>query len=240
LFKSQLRKYYIFAGLVLGLGLLFVPRPVFAQGLDIPSLVQEVNKDRVNEGLPELVHSPVLDKIASMKARDMVEHGYFSHTSPQNVSPWFWFEQGGYKYLYAGENLALDFSSAADVQRAWMASPKHRDNILKPEYEEIGFAIASGTFTFINGENRTRKGIIVVQLFGKPAARTANTTQSFEPPLLIVQAVSDFSNKVLSQTDIAVKEYEDEPQLPSIAWPLISLGLALLMFTAPLHGRFVV
>ena len=31
--------------------------------------------------------------------------------------------------MYAGENLAVDFTESTDIENAWLASPKHRDNI---------------------------------------------------------------------------------------------------------------
>ena len=59
-------------------------------------------------------------------------------------------EQEGYQYIYAGENLAVDFSESSEVIEAWFDSPSHRENLLSHNYSEIGFAV-------INGELKGRK-----------------------------------------------------------------------------------
>ena len=41
------------------------------------------------------------------KADDMAAKSYFAHTSPEGIDPWHWFAQVGYKFTYAGENLAV-------------------------------------------------------------------------------------------------------------------------------------
>jgi uncharacterized protein YkwD len=74
----------------------------------------------------------------------MLSNGYFEHTSPTGITPWYWFRQAGYNYQYAGENLAMDFFETKDVFTAWMNSPGHRANILNPNFKEIGVAVATG------------------------------------------------------------------------------------------------
>ncbi|MDP2648646.1 MAG: CAP domain-containing protein [bacterium] len=126
-------------------------------------LVQLANGDRVQSGLGELTVNPVLVAAAQAKANDMAEKGYFAHVSPDGLDPWFWFKQVGYRFEYAGENLAVDFSDSGDVNAAWMNSPTHRENILDPHYTEVGIATAQGMH---NGRATT----FVVQAFGRPAA----------------------------------------------------------------------
>jgi uncharacterized protein YkwD len=46
-----------------------------------------------------------------------------------------------------GENIAWgtgNLGTAAKIQRAWMASPGHRANILRRQFREIGIGIAVG------------------------------------------------------------------------------------------------
>jgi hypothetical protein len=102
-----------------------------------------------------------LFQAASAKADDMLEKNYFAHTSPSGITPWFWFEKEDYDYKFAGENLAINFSTAEDQQKAWMESETHRKNILDPNYRQIGLAIKKG---FINNKLTT----ITVQEFGTP------------------------------------------------------------------------
>lgn len=124
-------------------------------------LVSYTNEYRVGQNLPALTRNPVLDQAAELKAKDMIEKGYFAHVSPSGVNPWYWLTSVGYPYASAGENLAIGFNDSKDVVVAWMNSESHRKNILKQKYTEIGMAVAEGQ---IDGRNK----IFVVQYFGLP------------------------------------------------------------------------
>lgn len=127
------------------------------------SLIALANADRAQNGLPPLSLDPQLQEAAQLKADDMAESGYFAHTSPSGKDPWYWFQQAGYNFAYAGENLAVYFSDSDAVNTAWMNSPEHRANLLSPNYTQIGIATADGLY---QGVETT----FVVQEFGTPAA----------------------------------------------------------------------
>ena len=116
-----------------------------------------VNQDRTSDGLPALDLNPTLNLAAYAKAEDMISNHYFAHTSPEGVSPWYWFKTLGYNYAYAGENLAIGYKDANTLVNSWMNSPDHRANILSPNYQDMGLAV-------IKSENST----LVVQMFGSP------------------------------------------------------------------------
>lgn len=124
-------------------------------------LVSMTNQNRVAANISELAVNPLLEKAAQMKADDMAAKGYFSHNTPDGKTPWHWFEQAGYKYIYAGENLAVNFENSEDVQTAWMNSKGHFLNIMNPKYTEIGIATSTGTY-------KGRTAVFVVQMFGTP------------------------------------------------------------------------
>ena len=125
-------------------------------------LVDLTNDSRADEAsLGPLTINPVLQVAAQLKANDMAEKSYFAHTSPEGISPWHWFEEAGYNYLNAGENLAVNFVDSEDVVQAWLDSPSHRANILNGSFREIGIATSEG---FYKGQ----KVVFVVQLFGTP------------------------------------------------------------------------
>lgn len=126
-----------------------------------------VNQARMEKGLKPLEANDKLFQVASNKADDMLKNNYFAHTSPKGITPWVWFDEGDYNYKFAGENLAINFSSAEDQQKAWMASETHRKNILDTNYQEIGLAVKKG---FINGKLTT----ITVQEFGTQLAYAGN------------------------------------------------------------------
>ena len=132
-------------------------------------LVDYTNENRASENFKNLTISPVLEKAAQLKANDMAEKGYFAHNSPDGNSPWYFFRQAGYDFSYAGENLAVNFTDSVDVSRAWMNSPGHKANIMNGNFTEIGIATAEGVY---KGKNT----VFVVQLFGRPAAKTTSST----------------------------------------------------------------
>ena len=128
-----------------------------------PTLVASLsNENREDAKLPALNYSPLLEEAARLKAEDMKIRGYFAHVSPDGIDPWHWFKKVGYDYEYAGENLAINFSDSADVTKAWMDSPGHRQNILSSNFTEIGVATVKG---YIDG----KKTVFVVQMFGSPS-----------------------------------------------------------------------
>jgi len=105
-------------------------------------VVRLVNVQRVNNGLQILKINWQLSRVARYKSQDMVNKGYFSHTSPTYGSPFAMMENFGIKFSAAGENIAEGQRTPAEVMNAWMNSPGHRANILSPSYLEIGVGLA--------------------------------------------------------------------------------------------------
>ncbi|HYD93581.1 MAG TPA: CAP domain-containing protein [Candidatus Paceibacterota bacterium] len=124
-------------------------------------LISLTNADREEHGVGQVTENALLMKAAQLKANDMAAKGYFSHVTPDGREPWYWIAEAGYDYEYAGENLAVNFEDSAEVEEAWMNSPTHRANIVKPVYTEIGIATARGIY---KGEEVT----FVVQYFASP------------------------------------------------------------------------
>ncbi len=123
--------------------------------IDSSSIIEATNNARIEAGLLPLRNTVTLKAAAQLKANDEATNDYFAHTSPSGKSPWYWFHQAGYKYYLAGENLAKGFDSTEKLMDAWMKSPKHRANIMNPNYKEIGIAMA-----------KNDKETYIVQLFG--------------------------------------------------------------------------
>lgn len=146
-------------------------------------LTSMANDERADLDLPPLRENSLLAQAAQLKAEDMASKSYFAHTSPEGLTPWHWFREVGYDYIYAGENLAVNFFESADVAEAWMNSPTHRANIVKENYTEIGIGVASGIY-------EGRHTIFVAQLFGTPlpavaapvVATPTPTPAELEPP----------------------------------------------------------
>jgi hypothetical protein len=140
----------------------FLNRTVLGANVTASVLIDLTNESRLAYNEQPLVRSALLDQAAQMKAQDMTNEGYFAHTSPEGVTPWHWFQEVGYTFLYAGENLAINFTDAQAVRDAWLASPKHRQNLLDIKFQEIGMATMDGLY-------KGDPSIYVVQLFGTPA-----------------------------------------------------------------------
>jgi len=142
--------------------LLFITFPSSAEFSTVTTnrIIELTNQARVEQGLPLLIHNPILDQSASYKADDMIVNNYFNHDSPAGITPWEWFKKAGYNYTFAGENLAMNFSDAEEAVTAWLESPTHKANIMNSSYDEIGVSVIIGQ---IDGQETT----LVVQHFGK-------------------------------------------------------------------------
>lgn len=142
----------------------FLPRitpAVLGYASNIPPerVIELTNQKREEKGVEPLRIDPLLTQSALMKASDMFLKDYWAHVSPEGIEPWHFFVQAGYKYRFAGENLARDFSKPEDVVAAWVASPSHRENLLAARYRDIGIAVVDGK---LGGVETT----LVVQFFG--------------------------------------------------------------------------
>ncbi len=180
------------------------------------ALASLTNQDRIKNGIDTLERDEALDRAAQLKAEDMAEKGYFSHVDPAGNAPWYWFKEVGYEYIYAGENLAVNFTDSAEVEEAWMNSPTHRANIVKQQYTNVGFGVAHGKY---EGKDAT----FVVQFFAKPVEHVSLNTQTAAIALSGQDAPEsskkqteektvikeDTSEKVLGITDVAPEDAED-------------------------------
>jgi hypothetical protein len=134
-------------------------------------IIALTNTERAGNNVGSVADNAELDAAAQAKANDMAANGYFSHVGPDGKTPWQWIDASGYQYQYAGENLAVRFIDSTDVVNAWMESPTHRANIVKPVYTEIGVGVAQGMY---QGEPAT----YVVQYFGTPKTMEASAVGS--------------------------------------------------------------
>ena len=152
-------------GLLLYQGVLsFFPRfgpNILGYAANIPpdEVIRLTNEKRATAGVGPLTTNATLSAAAQAKGADMLNKDYWAHISPDGTQPWYFFTSFGYKYRYAGENLARDFSDPGSAVEAWMASPSHKENLLSGKYKEIGVAVVEGDMA---GVDTT----IIVQFFG--------------------------------------------------------------------------
>lgn len=101
-----------------------------------------INKQRTNNGLTALKHDNGVQRVARIKAQDMVDNNYFSHTSPTYGSPFDMLKNFKISYKTAGENIAGNSSNSSAVT-AWMNSSGHKANILNNSFNYTGIGVVS-------------------------------------------------------------------------------------------------
>jgi len=203
----------------------------FATDIRVEQLFSAINTKRAEAGLGALVLDQRLSRAAALKAQDMFANNYWAHNSPNGKTPWEFVTVAGYRYRVAGENLAKNFSVSSGVIDAWMASSTHRENIMRGDYKDIGFAVVNGV---LGGEETT----LVVQMFGagdsqlayqiKPAILT-QTAAATAPPSL-AQAPT------LGLTDVFVRPIVDISGLSK----RVTMGFAgLILVFVVLDGWYI-
>lgn len=113
-----------------------------------------INEQRTKNGLTALKIDSEVQNVARIKAQDMVDNNYFSHTSPTYGTPFQMLNSFKVSYTTAGENIAGNSSNSAAVN-AWMNSSGHKANILKSSFNYTGIGVVSGS----------KYGKIYVQMF---------------------------------------------------------------------------
>jgi hypothetical protein len=194
--------------LLLGISLFGTPlmRSMVAGPVNVAAVISAVlidlaNADRGALGIGTLTPDPLLTAAAQAKANDMAQKSYFAHFDAAGKSPWDWMHEAGYRYEHAGENLAIQFSESGDVERAWLASPAHRANLLDGRFTQVGIATAEG---FYQGQPTT----FVVQFFGTPPAilaePSAPVAETIEPTPIPVPPDAEVAPTPVLAADTAV------------------------------------
>lgn len=161
--------------------------------IDQKRLIELTNIERQKMGLVPVSENSALDQAAALKAQNMFQENYWAHFAPSGKTPWDFIMGAGYKFTYAGENLAKNFTSSDDVVKAWMASNSHRDNLLNSKYKDIGIAVVEGV---LNGQKTT----LVVQEFGTTEVLAAR-------PAIEVQG---------KQLAVPTQDLSSKPELPAV------------------------
>jgi len=108
------------------------------------SLLRQMNVVRAQHGLHPLSFDPRLERAARSHSHEMLATGVFTHGAFGTRMARF--DVTG---SLAGENLAWGtgyLGSARGVVAAWLASPGHRANLLRPGFRRVGIGALAGTF----------------------------------------------------------------------------------------------
>lgn len=115
-----------------------------AESTQAEAILKLVNQERSKAGVSPLKLNEKLTNVANIKAKDMADKNYFSHTSPTYGSPFDMMKQFGISFSYAGENIAAGQKTAEEVMDSWMNSSGHKANILNKNYTQLGVGFYRG------------------------------------------------------------------------------------------------
>jgi uncharacterized protein YkwD len=111
----------------------------------VAAFVSLVNEHRRAIGAPILTWDDRAAAVALAHSQDMEARGYFSHTTPEGLSPFDRMRAAGITFTAAAENIAWGYASAGAVYQGWMSSPGHRANLENAVYTHHGVG-RSGTY----------------------------------------------------------------------------------------------
>lgn len=116
--------------------------------------LNKINDIRIKNNLPVLQIDDNVQNVARLKAQDLAENNYFSHTSNKYGTPFEMLSTSGVNYKTASENIAGN-STIDGAINSWMNSDSHKNNILSTDFNYTGIAVVhSNTY-----------GKILVQFF---------------------------------------------------------------------------
>jgi len=125
-----------------------------------------INLEREKYGLPTLEYDEELASVAKSHSIDMAEDEYFSHETPEGLSPTdrasksdyvCRYQIGNLIYSGIGENIhmvtgsSVAFMSTESIAElavsGWMDSPGHKKNILTSNFTKEGIGVSISTFS---------------------------------------------------------------------------------------------
>jgi uncharacterized protein YkwD len=115
------------------------PQDIFDQ-----QILGLVNQERAKVDADPLKINEQLDLAADQHTLDQASMNKMSHTGSNGSNMGDRIKNAGYVFSSAAENVAYGFGDAAAVMSGWMNSAGHRQNILNPNYREIGIGYAQG------------------------------------------------------------------------------------------------
>lgn len=118
------------------------------------AFLKAINDLRVQNNLPALEIDDATQNVARLKAQDLVDNNYFSHTSQKYGTPFEMLSTNGVTYKTASENIAGN-STLEGAVSSWMNSESHKNNILSNTFNYTGVAIV----------NSPEYGKVLVQMF---------------------------------------------------------------------------
>lgn len=108
-------------------------------------VIELANLERAAAGLPPLKANEALSQAAKAHSLAMAERDFFDHQDPSTgAAPGDRAKAAGYAWSTVAENIAIGYATPEEVITGWMNSEGHRQNLLNPEYREIGVGYVAG------------------------------------------------------------------------------------------------
>lgn len=121
------------------------PPPASARA-DAQAVLALINAERTKAGVPPVALSSAATGVAQAFACENGARHDISHEGTDGSSLGERLKRGGIRPSVMAENVAFGMTSPQEVMTAWMNSPGHRRNILRPEVKEIGVGKAEGGY----------------------------------------------------------------------------------------------
>lgn len=102
-----------------------------------------INGYRAEQNISPLALSEELTEIACARAEEIAWSGEHSHRRPNGKSFSSILKDAGITTGIAGENIGWGYETAEDVCTAWKNSESHFENIMNPDFVEIGIGVAA-------------------------------------------------------------------------------------------------
>jgi uncharacterized protein YkwD len=96
-----------------------------------------INEQRTTRGLPALHANGKLNRSAQQWTNTMVRRQDFTH----GRRFWTRISAVGFDWTTTGENIAVGYTTPAQVVKAWMDSRDHCHNILAPDFSQVGTGV---------------------------------------------------------------------------------------------------
>jgi Cysteine-rich secretory protein family len=130
-----------------------------ARAEDITAMISQYRREH---GLPAVKTDAKLTAVAVRQAQAMASSGIMDH----DVAGSFASRIAGANTASAAENIAAGTKTWADTLRIWKASPGHNTNLLRPDADIVGVAVA-------HNENTRYKTYWAMVIARKPTKRDA-------------------------------------------------------------------
>jgi len=95
---------------------------------------------------PPVSWSENLAMAAYLHSEDMALNNFFDHTGSDDSSPGDRISRQGYVWRTYGENIAVGYPTVSSVIQGWLGSEGHCQNLMDPDFTEIGAGYAIGPY----------------------------------------------------------------------------------------------